>query len=143
MLQVPSSTENLALIREFVTGIGVRAGFSQADIDKLELAADEACANVIEHAYESDIMREVMVRAVYDEEFLQITIEDSGREFDPRFVPQTDVERLVSERRSGGLGLRLIRTLMDEVHYRRTPDHKNELRMVMRIKRPVPQSEGH
>ncbi|MBA2501808.1 MAG: ATP-binding protein, partial [Pyrinomonadaceae bacterium] len=50
-LQVPSSTENLAMIREIVGNIGTQAGLESADIAKLELAVDEACANVIEHAY--------------------------------------------------------------------------------------------
>jgi serine/threonine-protein kinase RsbW len=134
-IQVPSSTENLALIREFIAGVGARAGLGQSDIDKLELAADEACANVIEHAYESDMTREVIVRAAYDEELLQITIEDNGRGFDPQAVPQADVESLASERRSGGLGLKLIRTLMDEVQYERLPGRKNELRMIKRIRK--------
>jgi len=58
-LHVPSSTENLAMIRDFVGSIGTRAGMSPGDLVKLELAVDEACANVIEHAYGSDDTREV------------------------------------------------------------------------------------
>ena len=49
-LTVPSSTENLALIRDFVTSVGKQARMSDVDISNLELAVDEACANVIEHA---------------------------------------------------------------------------------------------
>ena len=53
-LRVQSSTENLSLIREFVTKVGLQAGMSEMDISKIELAVDEACANVIEHAYGND-----------------------------------------------------------------------------------------
>ena len=60
-LHVPSSTENLVLIREFVTSIATRAGLDQSDVAKLELAVDEACANVIEHAYQHDSSKEVTV----------------------------------------------------------------------------------
>src|ERR1051326_3273336 len=62
-LHVPSSTENLSMIREFVVGIGQSAGFSDSEVAKLVLAVDEACANVIEHAYGSDTTREVTVKA--------------------------------------------------------------------------------
>ena len=50
-LEVPSSTENLVLIRDFVTRIGQQAHLDEQEISNLELAVDEACANVIEHAY--------------------------------------------------------------------------------------------
>jgi anti-sigma regulatory factor (Ser/Thr protein kinase) len=135
-LHVPSSTENLALIREFVTTIGAQAGLSESDVGKLELAVDEACANVIEHAYGHDTSKEVIIRAILDDEELRIEIIDTGKGFDPASIPQPDLEKLVAERKSGGLGLRLIKTLMDEVQYEIVPGQKNELRMTKRIRKP-------
>ncbi|MFN7948973.1 MAG: ATP-binding protein [Blastocatellia bacterium] len=135
-LHVPSSTENLALIREFVTTIGSQAGMNEADVGKLELAVDEACANVIEHAYGHDTSKEVMIRAILDDEELRIEIIDTGKGFDPALIPQPELEKLVAERKSGGLGMRLIRTLMDEVQYEIVPGQKNELRMTKRIRKP-------
>ena len=85
-LHVPSSTENLVLIREFVTSIATRAGLDQSDVAKLELAVDEACANVIEHAYQHDSSKEVTVRAIVDDEALRIQVVDTGRGFDPMSV---------------------------------------------------------
>lgn len=134
-LHVPSSTENLALIREFVTKIGKQAGMDDPEIGKLELAVDEACANVIEHAYGHDTTKEVVVRATFDAEEMRIDVEDTGHGFDPQTVPAAELEKLVSERKSGGLGMRLIKTLMDEVHYEIEPGKKNELHMMKRIKR--------
>lgn len=134
-LHVPSSTANLALIREFVSTVGSQAGMEAADIGKLELAVDEACANVIEHAYGHDTSKEVIVRATFDDETMRIDVEDTGRGFDPSAVPPGEVERLVAERKSGGLGMRLMRTLMDEVHYEIEPGKKNELHMMKRIKK--------
>jgi serine/threonine-protein kinase RsbW len=136
-LQVPSSTQNLSMIREFVVGIGQQAGIGASEINKLELAVDEACANVIEHAYEYEKTKEILVSATFDEESLKITVEDTGRGFDPNSVPQADLRRLVTGRKSGGLGLRLINTLMDEVHYENLPGEKNQLRMIMRIRKPI------
>ena len=129
-LHVPSSTENLAMIRDFVASIGQRAGMDQEDLAKLELAVDEACANVIEHAYGSDATREVTVKATLDAESVQIEIVDTGKGFDPSKVEQSKLDQLISKRKSGGLGMRLIQTLMDEVQYQIVPGQKNELRMV-------------
>jgi serine/threonine-protein kinase RsbW len=136
-LHVPSSTENLAMIREFVGRVGERAGMDTAELTKLELAVDEACANVIEHAYGSDSTREVTVKATVDLEAVQIEIVDTGRGFDPALVQQVDLDKLISQRKSGGLGMRLIKSLMDEVQYEIVPGQKNELRMVKRLKKKV------
>ncbi len=134
-LQVPSSTENLALIREFVTIVGGQSGLDESDVSKLELAVDEACANVIEHAYGHDTTKEVIVRAIFDNETLRISVIDEGRGFDPNRVQQESIEQLIHERKSGGLGIRLIKTLMDEVSYEIVPGQKNELHMTKRIKK--------
>jgi serine/threonine-protein kinase RsbW len=137
-LHVPSSTENLALIREYVTTIAASAGLAEKDVANLELAVDEACANVIEHAYGHDLTKEVIVRAIFDEEMLSIIVEDTGRGFDPNGVKQEEIEELIAKHKSGGLGLRLIKNLMDEVHYEIVPGQKNELHMKKRIRKPDP-----
>ncbi len=144
-LQVPSSTENLALIREFVSAIGEQAGFSENETMKLALAVDEACTNVIEHAYQNEASHEVTVRVTVDDEEVAFEVIDRGRGFDPAQEPALPVEELIRRRRSGGLGLRLIRTIMDDVQYRIVPGQMNELRMVKK-RRPAggvrPESGG-
>ncbi len=135
LLQVPSSTENLALIREFVTSVGRQATLDDEDIANLELAVDEACANVIEHAYGHDVTKEVIVRAVFDDQTLRISVIDTGPGFDPDTTQSKSVEELVKLRKSGGLGIRLIKTLMDEVEYEIVPGQKNELHMTKKIRK--------
>lgn len=134
-LQVPSSTGNLAMIRDFVTSVGEQAGMSPAEVAQLELAVDEACANVIEHAYGHDATKEVSVRATIDGDTMEIDVIDTGQGFDPAGVEQLELERLVADRMTGGLGMRLMKTLMDEVHYAIIPGEKNELRMIKRLKK--------
>ena len=134
-LQVPSSTENLALIREFVGNIAQQSGMDAKDSGKLELAVDEACANVIEHAYGHDITKEVIIRASLDDETLRIDVEDTGRGFDPNTVDQEKLDEMIHKRRTGGLGMRLMKTLMDEVHYEIEPGIKNELHMVKHLRK--------
>lgn len=134
-LDVPSSTANLSLIRDFVSRIGAQAGLPESELAQLELAVDEACANVIEHAYGEDATKQVVVRAMFDEDTLRINVIDTGQSFDPSTIKEEDLQKLVESRRTGGLGLRLIRSLMDEVLYDIEPGKKNELRMVKRIRR--------
>ncbi len=133
-LHVPSSTENLSMIRDFVKNIGTHAGMGDLDVARLELAVDEACSNVMEHAYESDTTKEVSIRATVDDRAVQITVVDTGKGFDPASVEQLNLEDLISARRGGGLGMRLIKSFMDEVHYEMLPGVKNELKMVKHLK---------
>lgn len=141
-LQVPSSTENLALIREFVSAVGEQAGFPETETIQLALAVDEACTNVIEHAYQNEASHEVTVRVTVDEKEITFEVIDCGRGFDPTQKPVLPVEELIRQRRSGGLGLRLIRTIMDDVQYRMIPGQKNELRMVKKRRGGVSPEPG-
>jgi len=134
-LKVPSATENLALIREFVGNVGSQAGLVDDDVAKLELAVDEAVANVIEHAHGHDSNKEVTVRATFDAATLRIEVVDEGEGFDPTTVPTTPVEQMVHDRRTGGLGLRVMRSLMDEVSYEIIPGERNRLRLLKRIQK--------
>jgi serine/threonine-protein kinase RsbW len=134
-LTVPSDTENLALIREFVVNVGSQAGLGEDDVAKLELAVDEACANVIEHAHGHDTGKEVTVRATFDTSTLRIEVVDEGEGFDPTTQPTTPVEQMVHDRRTGGLGLRVMTSLMDEVSYEIVPGERNRLRLLKRIQK--------
>ena len=136
-LEVPSSTENLVLIRDFVTRIGQQAHLDEEEISNLELAVDEACANVIEHAYGLDSRQEVIIQAICDDEAVRISVIDTGKGFDPTGVTPASIDTLVTERRSGGLGIRLIKALMDEVSYQIQPGQKNELHMIKRLRKPA------
>lgn len=134
-LHVPSSTENLSMIRDFVKSIGTQSGMADMDVARLELAVDEACSNVMEHAYQADSTKEVSICATVDESAVQIVVIDTGKGFDPAAVEQAKLEDLISAKRSGGLGMRLIKSFMDEVHYEMLPGVKNELKMVKRLKK--------
>lgn len=134
-LHVPSSTENLSMIRDFVKSIGTQSGMGDMEVAKLEMAVDEACSNVMEHAYDADTTKEVSIRATVDESSVQIEVIDTGKGFDPAAVEQLKLEELVSKKRTGGLGMRLMKSFMDEVHYEMLPGVKNELRMVKRLKK--------
>jgi anti-sigma regulatory factor (Ser/Thr protein kinase) len=121
------------MIRDFVKSIGMQSGMGDMEVARLELVVDEACANVMEHASDADATKEVSIRAIVDDDSVQIVVIDSGKGFDPAAVEQLKLEELVSARRTGGLGMRIMKSFMDEVHYEMHPGVKNELKMVKRL----------
>ena len=121
------------MVREFVTRVGERAGLPSDEVSRLELAADEACTNAIRHAGGGP-GGELTVRASFDAETVTVGVADAGPGFDPGAIPDEDAPRLLAARRTGGLGLRLMRSLVDELRYERHPGGTNELRLVKRRK---------
>lgn len=91
---------------------------------------------MIEHAYGLDQTKEVIVRARIDGGAITIEVVDTGKGWDPGAVEQKDLKRLVEERRSGGLGMRMMKLVMDEVEYKIKPGEHNELRMTKRLRKP-------
>ena len=94
-LRIPSETDNLELIREFVTKVADKVGFNSDDVGKIELACDEACTNVIRHAYTSDQNNgtkslDIMIKIDFDKFTLIVT--DHGKGFDPDFVKIPDMQ---------------------------------------------------
>jgi len=141
-LRIPSQTDNLELIRNFVSGVARKVGFRDVDISKIELSVDEACTNVIEHAYRGRARKDIGVAVKIDCDKLVIVVTDRGRGFNFRDVGMPDMKTYLAELRVGGLGIYLMKTLMDEVEYHSAPGKKNEVRMVKYLlKKNVKQKE--
>ena len=124
--------EYLDDIREFVGAIARDSGFSDKDVYNIQLATDEAASNIIEHAYEkiSDGILELSC-GVRDEQ-ITIVLTDRGESFDPSEIPLPDLKADLSDRKIGGLGIFLMRKLMDDVHYEAKADKSNVLTMTKR-----------
>ena len=119
VLRVPGRTEFLAAIRDATRRMAEAAGFDGAQADQLALAVDEASTNVIEHAYRGAPGRTIELRFRDEEAVLRVEVLDDGEPVDPRVVPQVDLRRYASERRTGGLGMHLMGRIMDSVTFRR------------------------
>jgi len=141
LLKIPSQTDNLEIIRNFISGVAKKVGFEEEDVNKIELAADEACTNVIKHAYQNDESKDIDIAIKIDYQKLTVVVTDRGQSFDMREVELPDMKSYLAELRVGGLGIYLMKTLMDEVDYRSKPSGENEVRMVKyflkKEKRPV------
>ena len=134
-LTVASDLENLAQIAEFVTDAALRLGLDEKQAFEVQMATDEACANVVEHAYGPGGVGEILIRCEVEGGDFVVTICDHGRSFDPDQVPEPDLTCPLEGRQIGGLGLFFMRKLMDRVDFYSDPDTGNELRMYKRRSR--------
>ena len=127
-----ASFDSLDEIREFVGEVARQGGFSDKEIYSIQLAADEASSNIIEHAYAGVGDGKIEIDCSISETELKIVMRDHGRSFDPSTVPEPNVKADLSERKIGGLGMYLMRKLMDDVSYESSADAGNVLTMIKR-----------
>lgn len=128
-LVVPSQTRHLARVRNFVARHARQASVKEEYIGALRRAVDEACANIIEHAYKGNPNHEVNLAMTIDPTRVVVRIRDSGLPFDQNAYQRPNVLKLSRERKSGGLGVDIIRRLMDRVEYIHDGD-MNEIRLI-------------
>ena len=119
-------------IREFVGEVARQVGFSEKEVYSIQLAADEASTNIIEHAYAGVENGRIEIDCNITGDDLKIVIRDNGKSFDPSSVPEPNVKADLSERKIGGLGMYLMRKLMDDVSYVSSPEGGNILTMIKR-----------
>ena len=117
----PSQFEQIREIGRFVLEGAVRAGFDERGAYHIELAVDEACTNVVEHAHAGRDDGSIDVTWQINDSSFHIIIEDDGQPFDPSLVEIVlpSAETKAQNVATGGLGMHFMRTLMDEVRYER------------------------
>lgn len=131
VLELPSATEFLSLVRSVTLQVARLAAFEEKTAENVSLAVDECTTNVIEHAYAGAADQRIRLDFEYRGGELSIEVLDSGTPVDPETLPKLDLDRYVSERRTGGLGVHLMGRIMDSVGFRRARD-RNVCRMVKR-----------
>lgn len=127
---ITSTMPNLTVIGDFVTEAAERLALDDDQTFALQVAIDEACANIIEYAYSgrTDGNIEIVLSKSATEEAI-VTIRDFGRRFDPDAIARPDVTAPLEKRQEGGLGLYLMEKLMDSVSFCFDPVHGNILTM--------------
>ncbi len=141
VLILPGRYENIRRICQFVTEGATRSGLDETAVFHIELACDEASANIIEHTYGAEDGGDIHISWHVAGNMFIVTILDNGPRFNPGTVPPPpsashppqpdDVDNI----RVGGLGMHFMRQLMDEVTFDYTPDQGNTL--VMKKKLPA------
>jgi len=131
-LTVPGRFEYLSTIADFIGETGREAGFDQDMIFHVQMAVDEACSNVIEHAYGGQDKGDITLNCDCVGGEWTIIIHDTGHPFDPDGIPEPDLSANLEDIKTGGLGLYFMRQLMDEVKFTFGGKQGNQLRMVKR-----------
>lgn len=133
-LKVKAKLENLAVIDDFITSAMKQFGIEQETF-QVQLAVNEACTNIIQHAYSGGSEKPIRILCSVSDNDLVIRIRDWGKPFDPHSIPPPDLESELFERRLGGLGVFLMRQMMDEVKYAFHGKRYNELTMIKHLPR--------
>ncbi len=127
-IRVPARLESIRWLTRLVDEMGREARLSEQAIFQCRLALDEACANIINHSY-GDRGGEIEAVISAQRGICRIQLTDFGEPYDPAVVSQPARPRTIDEVKPGGLGLHLIRSVMDEVRY--TPGRRgNHLVMI-------------
>ena len=135
-LTVPGRFESLAQIAEFVGEVVRAADWNDDEVYHVQMAVDEACSNIVEHAYDSGGQGKIdLTCCIEDQGDLTISIHDRGKPFDPTAVPDPPIGADLESLPEGGLGLYFMRRLMDEVTFQFDKRNGNVLTMVKRRRR--------
>jgi anti-sigma regulatory factor (Ser/Thr protein kinase) len=133
-LVVSNDTKHLMLVRDFVSRLIRQSRLAKEEENKVILAVDEAVTNIIEHGYDEGADGSIEIEVEADDDQFKIMIRDSGRVFNPESIPNPDMKEHVTRGHKKGLGIFLMRQIMDEVRYKFRDGVKNELTLVKFIK---------
>jgi len=137
-IKIPARMVSLREVRDFIEQIGKKYKFSEKVVNSFKLVVEEGCTNIIRHGYQDIKDGTITVRAIIRRLSLTIVILDHGKSFDPRQIKNPDLQKYVQIGKKGGLGIFMMRKLMDDIQYHVT-SHGNQLRLTKtreRLTRP-------
>ena len=126
---VAASTDNLKEVRELIEQVCEKYGVDKKTIYEITLAVDEACTNIIKHAYHNSPDKKIDIQLTVSEKQFKIKFTDTGEHFDPRNIPEPDIRESQKLKKGGGLGIYLMKKIMDEVKYT-VKNSGNELTLI-------------
>jgi len=126
----PGKYESLEKIRRFVVQTAEDAGLDQSAVYAVELAVDEACCNIIDHAYGEEGVGDIICSIADEPSVIRIVLEDKGLPFDPSKVPAPQLNLPLEKLKMRGVGFFLMQKLMDEIYYQSSPTSGNVMTLV-------------
>jgi len=127
-IDLKSNLSELEKLAQIVAEFGQRHHLSSQALFHTNLALEEILTNVISYAYDDSEEHQIIVCLRVEQGELTVEVEDDGRPFNPLEAPEPDIEKPLEERPLGGLGIHLVRNVMDRLEYRRQ-DGRNLLIM--------------
>jgi len=123
----------LADVGILIQNAGKTAGLDEKAIYQVETAVDEACSNIIEHAYGGEDRGDIHIECYSSPGLLKVILKDNGKSFDPDLVIAPDIDSDLEDRSDHGLGLFFIRRWMDSVRFEFSKDGGNTLTMIKKM----------
>jgi serine/threonine-protein kinase RsbW len=114
---IPAQFDHLVLVRNFIETTGQKYHFSNKVVNSVKLAVEEAITNIIRHGYKDLPPGKIVIKLYIRRFSLTIVLVDQGHSFDPRQVDAPDLKQYVEIGKIGGLGIMMIRKLIDEIDY--------------------------
>ena len=131
-LVMHNDVQQIARLEGWLESVAEQYGVDPILIPALNLALEEAVTNVVLYAYPTDSRGEVELTATCQDDQLRFVLSDRGKPFDPTARPEVDITASLEDRPIGGLGIHLVRQIMDRVLYEYA-DGKNILTMIKNI----------
>lgn len=133
--KIISKTDNLVGVREFIGDEARQYGFNNEEVANIILAVDEACTNIIKHAYQYAPNKEIEISIIPTNQYFEVRIYDNGKTFDPTTLKPPNIKEHLGKYRRGGLGVYLMKRLMDKVEYNFRPGKRNEVHLIKYLSR--------
>ena len=112
-ITIPSHPKYLSVVRKTTDAVGKLYGLPEPDLEDIKLAIDEACSNVIKHAYGGDETKKIVVKYTVTKKRFKVIIEDSGLKAQIEFMQG----RSLNDVRPGGLGIHFIKRVFDRLKF--------------------------
>lgn len=122
-MTVVNRLQELKRIGDRVEQFGRERRLSEDETSHVHLVLDELVSNIIKYGHDDEREHEIRVFVSVDRDWLTISIEDDGRAFNPLEAPAPDLDLPIERRPIGGLGLFLVKSIMDTLEYRREREH--------------------
>jgi serine/threonine-protein kinase RsbW len=129
-VKFPGRFESLPKVGEFVRKAAISAGLNDKAVYAVQLAVDEACSNIIDHAYGGEGKGEMICSVITSKDGLTIILRDRGKPFNPQDISDPEINVPLDRLKPRGVGIYLMRKMMDEVYYEYSPNGGNILTMV-------------
>lgn len=139
-LRFPSDSKYLHMVHELTRLLAESTGFEKVEAERIALAVDEATTNVVQHAYDGEQGREIEIHFDPNGDSLEIVIFHDGKPLASVPVPEFDLEELVAEHKTGGLGLTIMRQMMDKVEHTEAEAGKSKCVLVRYKQRDAAES---
>lgn len=133
-LTLTNDLSRIPRLNSFIDEVCEANGFDMSTITQLNLAIEEAVVNVMNYAYPEGTKGDITIETMSDGKEMTFTITDTGKPFDPTAKPEVDITLSAEDRSIGGLGIHLIRKIMDRINYERTGGH-NILTLIKKLQK--------